>query len=87
MGNSVKRAISLSKEQDEIVRDLSRTMKTSYSHVLQEAVAVYSKRLKELKMEEEYAAYYADPKNVEADEQLTKELMSISWDVWDIWDE
>lgn len=82
MGNAVKRAVSLPQEQDEKIRKLSSSIGVSYSKILQKAVEAYLKRRDFVAMEEEYAKYYGNPKNIKKEKDLTEEMWDFAQDVW-----
>lgn len=82
MSKVVKRAISLPKEQDEKIKYLAKTGRKPYSAVVKEAVAVYLAVSKEKQMEEEYARYYADEKNVAEQLEIVEDFQKLAIQVW-----
>ena len=73
------RTISMSLEP-EYVRELDRLAKKagSRSDALRILLDGARRKREEDEMEEAYKKYYSDPKNVKADRELTKEMLSIA---------
>lgn len=80
--SAVKRAISLPKELDAKIRALSEGLKRSYSGLVCEAVGMYLADRERMELDEAYARYYSDPKNVKRDKELAKEMERLSAECW-----
>lgn len=61
MANSVKRAISLPKKQDEKLRAMARQRGASYSRLVQDAIESYLRIDEENRLDQAYRRYYRKP--------------------------
>jgi len=83
MRTTIKRAVSLKKEQDKELKKLCRSEKVSYSAILQKAIDGYLKNKEMMAMEEAYAKYYGNPENIEKDREVMQDIQGMSKVVWD----
>jgi len=63
MKASVKRAISIRKEQDERLQALARRRRAPYSRLVQEAVELYLRAEEHSRIAQAYKRYFADRGN------------------------
>jgi len=74
MAHSVKRAVSLRREQDEQLQRLAERRKTPYSRLVQEAIDLLLRSEEQSRIAQAYKRYYGEGKNAARDRSAALEL-------------
>jgi hypothetical protein len=74
MARSVKRAISLRKEQDEQLQSLAEKRRTPYSRLVQDAIGLFLRMEEQNRIRQSYRRYYEDKRNADRERGAARDF-------------